>query len=386
MKKIFIILVLIVILSGCSSFAGNTSTGSSSDGTFSFKGSEIRALNTSISGDIIIPETYNGVTIDTIPANAFKGCSEITSIVVPNTITTIEANAFQGCIQLKSMTLPFVGSKRGSIANAQFGYIFGKQKMDGTEETVQIYGSNSNSSFTWYIPKSLRKVKITNETILATGAFCNCKYLTSIELNDEIHTVSNYAFKGCENLEKLSLPSANDISYGMCEDCTSLTEVIVNEELSTIGGNAFFNCSSLNKINSSNEGEFLIPDSVTSIEGNAFHGCISVKSITLPFIGCKKGNKNAQHCVASFGYIFGYGRGNDEGCFTVKQFYEDHWNAFRTFFIPKSLKEVKITNESIIGYGAFQNCSMLETLLINKEASNTIGDKAFENCIKPTYF
>ena len=53
-------------------------------------------------GHIVIPETieYKGkiYTICTIGPGAFGDCSDLTSIVIPNSVTSIDKHAFEGCI------------------------------------------------------------------------------------------------------------------------------------------------------------------------------------------------------------------------------------------------------------------------------------------------
>ena len=63
----------------------------------------------SYSGDITIPETvnYRGATymVTRIDNWAFKGCTELTSVVIPNSVTYISDSAFENCSGLTSVTM-----------------------------------------------------------------------------------------------------------------------------------------------------------------------------------------------------------------------------------------------------------------------------------------
>jgi len=93
-------------------------------------GVQARAKDNKISGEVVIPDNYNGrpvITIGgialqnpnvtrviipegvtTISANTFMSATGLTSITIPASITTIERTAFNGCTNLNSVT--FLGS------------------------------------------------------------------------------------------------------------------------------------------------------------------------------------------------------------------------------------------------------------------------------------
>ena len=43
--------------------------------------------------------------ITAIEGNAFKGCTELTSVNLPSTLTTIASTAFDGCVALTNITI-----------------------------------------------------------------------------------------------------------------------------------------------------------------------------------------------------------------------------------------------------------------------------------------
>lgn len=362
--------------SGGSSSGGN-SNGSSqpkedSDGTFLYTGASVQAANTSISGDITIPAEHNGAPIDTIPANAFKGCVGITSITVPESVTSIGKGAFSGCSSLRSITLPFVGEEKGNSGQAaRFGYIFGTSSYQGATE---VFAGTVGTHF--YIPSGLRTVTITNETVIGSYAFSECSMLTKINLNDKIIQVGEGSFENCSKIEEINLPSIAIIPSSLFHGCISLSKFTINDFVDTIESEAFRGCSGLASINSDITGTFIIPSTITSIGSGAFNGCSLVKNITLPFVGKEKGNSGER--AARFGYIFGtisYQGSTEVFAGTVGTY----------FYIPSGLRTVTITNESVIGSYAFSECSMLQSITINKGAQGNVGENAFNQTAQPTW-
>ena len=80
---------------------------------------EVISSNPQYSGEVTIPTpvTYNGYLyrVTSIGARAFDGCSELTSITLPNSVTSIGQYAFHDCSGLTSITIP------NSVTNIVFG-------------------------------------------------------------------------------------------------------------------------------------------------------------------------------------------------------------------------------------------------------------------------
>jgi len=299
------------------------------DGYFTYTVSNgeatITDCDTSISGDVVIPDTLGGYLVTSINGSAFRDCTKIKRIVVPNSVTSIGAWAFYNCNNLEEMTLPFVGAKRGNSKryNAVFGYIFGYTNSPAeTGTTLQYYELSESHNYYYYIPKSIRKVIITDETIISDRAFENCSNFTNIEISNGVTRIGERAF----------------------HKCTSLTSIE-------------------------------IPGSVSRIDEGAFYKCSNLQEITLPFVGSQRVNSGTYDSV--FGYIFGY-TSSSSSSGIICQSYSSDLSYY--YYIPSSLEKVTITDETVIPYGAFYNCLNIKNIVIN-DGVIRIDPYAFYNCM-----
>ena len=161
----------------------------------------------------------------------------------------------------------------------------------------------------------------------------------------------------------------NGFGYPAVSESTMGTLIIprtINgKSVTSIGSSAFSGCSGLTSVT--------IPSSVTSIGSSAFSGCSGLTSITLPFVGSRRGNSETSESL--FGYIFG--TSSYTGGTETSQYYSSSW--WKTYYIPSSLKSVVITDETVIGYGAFYDCSGLTSVTIPSSVTS-IGSSAFLGC------
>ena len=220
----------------------------------------------SYSGDITIPETvnYRGATymVTRIDNWAFKGCTELTSVVIPNSVTYISDSAFENCSGLTSVTM-------GNSVTVIKDYAF--------------RGCSGLTSIT--LPSSLR--------VIGNDSFMSCTGLTSIAIPDSVTHIGTYAFAFCTNLTStIVIPKrVINIGEGLFHYCTGLPGIIVDSENSTYDSrnhcNAIIETSS-NKLIAGCKNT-IIPNTVKALGYGAFSGCTDLKNITIPgsvtFIG-----------------------------------------------------------------------------------------------------
>ena len=158
----------------------------------------------------------DGVT--SIGANAFDGCSGLTSITIPSSVTSIGEHVFDGCSGLTSITIPSSVTSIGAYA---------------------FSGCSGLTSIT--IPSSV--------TSIGWGAFDGCSGLTSITIPSSVTSIGAYAFNGCSGLTSITIPSSvTSIGWGAFDGCSGLTSITIPNSVTSIGAYAFRGCSGLTRV------------------------------------------------------------------------------------------------------------------------------------------
>lgn len=153
------------------------------------RGVYITDCDTLVTGDIVIPEKIDGQTVKAICNSAFKDCSGITSISLPESISIIEESAFADCSALKEIN----------------------------------------------IPKGIKTLK--------SHTFQNCKSLISIVL-PSVNSIQRYTFTNCENLKTISFYTSEKIyiSDNAFLNCENITDIYYKCEKDNIHIGIFNEC------------------------------------------------------------------------------------------------------------------------------------------------
>ena len=324
----------------------------------------------SLEGEYIISNTVNS-----IGEYAFRSCSGLTSVTIPDCVSSIGGNAFSRCYVLKTLT---VEDGKSSIA-------FESAVFDGAPIEHLYIGRNWSYSEDYNaISTSIKSVEIGNSvTELPSYAFRRCSGLTSAIIGNSVNSIGLYAFDGCSGLTSVIIPnSVTSIGCGSFRGCSGLTSVIIGNSVNSIVDYAFSGCTGLTSV--------IIPDSVTAIGYYAFSDCSGLTSVIIGnsvnsigdyvFSGCSGLKKSAYPSGLrnpfSYGTVIQY---PSEGAIIEDGFvYGPEKSAI--YFAPLSFEGEYDIPESVtsIGENAFYGCSGLTSVKTTTINPPVMNDNSFE--------
>ena len=137
-----------------------------------------------------IPAEIDGVAVTSIDEGAFMGCTNLTSIVLPDGVVSIG-----GCSSLTSVIIP------DSVTN------------------------------------------IMNST------FSDCSSLVSVTIPGSVTSIGYGAFYNCSSLTGLTIPyGVTSIDFNTFNGCSSLIYIIIPASVTSFGSSAFLECNSLRSV------------------------------------------------------------------------------------------------------------------------------------------
>ena len=372
-----------------------------SDVTFS--NGEITDYTNTTEKNIIIPDNFDGVAVETIGNNAFR-LNNLTHVIIPNSVRSIGKSAFWNN-QLTEVIIPnsvksigtdaFAANTLTEVIIPDFVTSIGNGAFrDNKLAEVSIPTSVSSIGNRAFEENKLTQVIIPNSvTSIGEDAFA-VNDLTEVIIPDFVTSIGDGTFYDNE-LTEVSIPNSvkiigdaafleNELTHvsignhvtsigNRAFEANQLTEVIIPNSVLTIGDDAFQD----NKLTN-----VIIPNSVTSIGKEAFRGN-KLTEVIIPNSVLTIGDdafENNQLIKVSIG---------NSVTSIGKEAFND--NKLTEVIIPNSVKSIgasafetnKLTEVSIgnhvtsIGKSAFYDNDLTEVIIPNSVKS--IGVKAFQN-------
>ncbi|MDE6201227.1 MAG: leucine-rich repeat domain-containing protein [Clostridiales bacterium] len=281
------------------------------------------------SGDIVLPQTYNGLPVTEIGGSAFRDCSDITSVtipagcitistsvflrcvnlervIIPDTMAEILSGAFESCEKLKTISIP---KSVSHISDNLGGNIFIGSGMENltVDADNQYYRANGNC----LIRKSDNAIIFANENstipsdvdIIAQYAIYTDK-IEELTIPNGVKKLTQY-FVRSDNLKRVEIPaSVTEIEINAFYDSCNISEFVVSEE------NPVYKTDCGHIIRKSDNvlmfgvgGNIVIPDYVTGIAKRAFYCTNTQSTLFIPKSVTWIGSQCFMHCK-SLEYVY----------------------------------------------------------------------------------
>lgn len=278
--------------------------------------------------ELEVPSELDGYSVTSIGNTAFWGCSNLTSITLPESITSIGDNPFVQCSDIS-----FKVSPDHPYLTVIDDVLFSKpdKRLVCCPVGEEVY----------VVPEGIISI--------GNNAFTGCSNLTSITLPESMMSIGDSAFGACSSLTNITLPERiTSIGRNPFEYCGEINFIVSPDHLylAVIDGVLFSKPDKRLVCSPDGKEDYVVPEGIMSIGDDAFWGCVGLASITLP------------ESVTSIGV--------------------------GAFYLCSSLTSITLPdNVTDIGDRAFGRCSSLTSITL-PESVTSIGVDAFFDCSKLT--
>ena len=318
---------------------------------------------------------FTGLT--SLQDNAFKGCTNLTSFIIPRNVTSIGGDTFRNCKNLISISVADGNTNYDSRdnCNAIIETATNKLLLGCTNTNIPMgVTSIGVRAFQWC---RFTSIDIPNSvSSIGEDAFSWCPNLTSFIIPEGVTTIAPITFYQCTSLTTITIPSSlKNVKTGAFRDCSSLSKVIVPDIAAWCGiiyegddWNGDFPLGRAHHLYSDENTEItevVIPEGVTRIEARAFRDADYVTSVTLP----NSLTYIDQQAFRGMSHLTSINLPN--GLTSLEHDLFSGCKALPTVTIPGSVTS--------IGSGAFWGCSSMNSINI-LDGVRIISQDAFDGC------
>ena len=311
-------------------------------------------------------------SLRSVADSAFKCCSNLSALSLPEGVRMIGEDSFAYCSELKITSLP---ESLTSIERGAFTYCSGLALTELPENLTSV----AWFAFDHCTSLALKKLP-SGMTRIEGGTFANCPNVAPEKLPSGLTYIGPWAFFGCTSFNPEALPeSVTEIDHNAFSLCTSLAWARLPDNVVEIGEAAFTYCYKLSLTS--------LPPKLTRIENEAFNET-SVAPAELPnglkyigeraFMNCSEFNPaNLPSCVVEIGARAFFGcsslswRELPESLMEVGEY---------AFYLCRKVKFTSLPENIIkIHKAVFENCTGMEEITLPDQL-NVIEANAFKNC------
>ncbi len=218
------------------------------------------------SGDV---SCYSGV----VTAHYSTGSG---TVVVTHTNPNLPAITINVTVAEPAQNIVFADPDVKAIVTNAYGSNGEITEEQAAAVTTWFSGNASTNPFrnNTYVDSFNEFSYFTGVTEIGESAFYGCNNMTSINIPENVTSISARAFDYCYLLGSITIPdSVTYIGRSAFQACTGLTTLNLCSYVETIDLYAFKECSSLTSVN--------IPDSVTTLGDQAFNSCTNLNTVTI---------------------------------------------------------------------------------------------------------